>query len=35
MFKDASKEFQASQRIRWKAMPLSSAKDDIPKHLKP
>jgi hypothetical protein len=35
MFKDVSKEFQASLRIRRKALPLSSAKDDMPKHLQP
>jgi hypothetical protein len=29
IFKDISKEFQASLRIRRKALPLSSAKDDL------
>jgi hypothetical protein len=35
MFKDVSKEFQASIRIRQKALPLSAAKDDMPKHPQP
>jgi hypothetical protein len=29
MFKVVSKEFQAFLRIRWKALPLSSAKDNL------
>jgi hypothetical protein len=29
MFKDISKEFQASSRIRWKTLLFSSAKDDL------
>jgi hypothetical protein len=33
MFKDVSKEFQASIRIRRRALPLSSAKDELQQHL--
>jgi hypothetical protein len=32
MFKDVSKEFQASLRIRWKALPFSSAMDYLQQH---
>jgi hypothetical protein len=35
MFKVVSEEFQASLRIRRKALPLSSAKDDLQKYLQP
>jgi hypothetical protein len=35
MFKDVSEEFPASIRIRRKALPLSSAKDDLQQHLQP
>jgi hypothetical protein len=35
MFKVASEEFKASLRTRQKALPLSSAKDDLQQHLQP
>jgi hypothetical protein len=35
MFKDFSEEFQASVHIHQKALPFSSAKNEMPKHLQP
>jgi hypothetical protein len=35
LFKVVSKEFKASLRIRQKALPLSSAKDDLQQYLQP
>jgi hypothetical protein len=35
MFNDVFKEFQASLRIRQKALPFSSAKNDLQQYLQP